>query len=331
MKLPMTHAAAQVRDTALNNQGLDEISKLGRDRDPAALQAVARQFEAMFLQQMLKSMRAASDVFADDNFMNSNDSRFYRDMYDQQLALTMSAGKGVGIADSFYRQMLDAYSQSVDQPNEQPDAQSKKQPVVDQLSAVQDRMAPAASSATATARASTSLDQVNSPAEFAASIRPYAYWAASVLKVDPQAIMAQAALETGWGKHVLRDEQGENSFNLFNIKAGKQWSGERLSVNTTEYTDGQAYQEEADFRRYPSLFSAFQDYVQLLQQPRYKEALAAGDDAAAFAHELQRAGYATDPEYANKIIAITDAAAIRQNSADHTMQVARATVEGGQG
>ncbi len=316
MKTLPVNITEHARDTALNNRGLDAISKLGRDRDPAALREVARQFEAMFLQQMLKSMRSASDVFAQDNFMNSSDTQFYRDMYDQQLTLEMSAGKGMGIAESFYRQMLDAYGEAVDPPEP---AQPEKAPITEK---------PQTSSS---AVSSSLLDQASTPEAFTAAIQPYVNWAASVLKISPKAIMAQAALETGWGKHVLRDERGNNSYNLFNIKTGSQWAGDRLEVSTTEYRGGEARREQADFRQYESLFSAFRDYVQLLQKPRYQQALAAGDDAAAFARELQRAGYATDPEYADKIIAITEADVVKRGSVNGGMQVAQATLSGDQG
>lgn len=315
MKTLPVNMTDHARDTALNNQGLDAISKLGRERDPAALREVARQFEAMFLQQMLKSMRAAGDVFAEDNFMNSSDSQFYRDMYDQQLTLEMSSGRGMGIAESFYRQMLDAYGDAVDTPAGNDAREAEAKPIAKTSST----RAPADALATA-----------DSPAAFTAAIQPYVNWAASVLKVSPKAIMAQAALETGWGKHVLRDERGGNSYNLFNIKAGTGWQGDSLAVTTTEYANGEARRERAEFRRYESLFSAFRDYVQLLQKPRYQQALAAGDDAAAFARELQQAGYATDPDYAEKIIAITEAEAITAPRASGNMQVAQATVTGEQ-
>src|SRR5690606_6137624 len=111
----------------------------------------------------------------------------------------------------------------------------------------------------------------------------------------------QAALETGWGKHVITDGKGTSSYNIFNIKSTPQWSGDAITITTTEYEDNQPTQVQADFRRYDSLFSAFADYVKLLKMPRYQQTLAAGQDAAQFAQALQAAGYATDPSYAKKI------------------------------
>src|SRR5690554_3617256 len=242
---PVDISVAQ--DTFLNNQGMESLRKLGRDRDPAALREVARQFESLFLQQMLKSMRSAGDVFAEDNFMNSSESQFYRDMYDQQLSLTMSTGQGVGIAEAFYQQMLQSYGDAVDDVKK--DAPTKEDLAFTVPTRQQARrVSPPVPAA---------IESTGSAADFIEKIRPYANWAASVLNVNPKAIMAQAALETGWGKHVITNDKGASSYNIFNIKATRQWAGDAVTVTTTEYENNQPSQVQADFRRYDSLFSAF--------------------------------------------------------------------------
>ena len=134
--------------------------------------------------------------------------------------------------------------------------------------------------------------------------------------VSPQAIVSQAALETGWGKFVIHGEnsQGEqeNSFNFFGIKADSRWSGEKVSVTTHEYRDGQRVTEKADFRSYPSIEAGLKDYADFLQAQRYDKAMAAGTDIEQYAKELQQAGYATDPKYAQKITRIANSELMQQ-------------------
>ena len=149
------------------------------------------------------------------------------------------------------------------------------------------------------------------PAEFVDQLRPYAQAAAKKLGVDADALIAQAALETGWGEHMLRDSQGRASFNLFNIKAHG-WQGPSVAKRTLEFDGNTARTESARFRSYDSLQQAFDDYASFLQNnPRYADALAAGGDASAYAQGLQDAGYATDPQYAAKIQALLNRAELK--------------------
>ena len=122
------------------------------------------------------------------------------------------------------------------------------------------------------------------------------------MNVDPQVLVAQAALETGWGRGISRHPDGRSSNNLFGIKAGSDWQKETVSVPTLEFRDGVAVRERASFRSYDSIAASFQDYVQFLKNnPRYKEALVHAGDPQRFSNALQEAGYATDPQYAAKI------------------------------
>ncbi len=274
------------QDTFFDNAGLNAVRKMGRDDDPQALKAVAQQFEAMFVQQMFKSMRAASETFSEGSFLNSSESQFYQQMMDQQLSLELTKGRGMGLADVLYRQMQRDYGQVDAAPAEDAATNLRRTSEVSSL---------------ASAAKAENTDDAQA---FIDTIKPYAEWAANTLGVDSDALMAQAALETGWGKHVVRDGSGQSSNNLFNIKAGSTWQGDTVSTLTDEYEKGEKYTTEADFRRYNSLFESFSDYVNLMRKPRYQEAVSAGQDGAAFAQRLQQAGYATDPNYASKIQSI---------------------------
>ncbi|HVT34472.1 MAG TPA: flagellar assembly peptidoglycan hydrolase FlgJ [Nevskiaceae bacterium] len=249
-------------------QGLSQLRLAAKQNDPAALKAAAKQFEAMFMQMLLKSAR---DAKVGDEAFSGEQSGFYQDMFDQQMAQHLAAGKGLGIADLLVRQL--------------------------QAKNISASPQPAASSAPADGTA-----QKN----FISQILPHAQKAAAALGVPAQALVAQAALETGWGQHVVRNADGSSSNNLFNVKAGSSWSGASATQATTEYVQGRAQTQNAAFRSYDSVGAAFDDYVQLLKNnPRYAQSLHLADTAQ-FAQSLQQAGYATDPSYAQKITALAD-------------------------
>jgi flagellar protein FlgJ len=150
------------------------------------------------------------------------------------------------------------------------------------------------------------LDSVRSPEDFLRAFRPLAERAARRLGVQPDVLLAQAALETGWGQHVTRGRQGPSN-NLFNIKAGPDWPGARVAVATVEYRDGVAVREHAEFRAYESVEGSFDDYVDFIESnPRYRRALERAADGEHYLRELQDAGYATDPAYADKILSIVN-------------------------
>lgn len=291
--IPNANSVSQVQDTFLDGQGLAKVRAMGRDKDPAAMREMARQFESLFMQQMLKSMRSATDVFSEGNYLKSSESDFYQQMLDQQLSLELTKGRGLGLADVLYQQLMQSYGQHFDEAESSGDAPAastvtSKQPdiTVDlQSSVTQDEAA----------------GDFSGVAKFIERVKPYAEWAAQQLGVKPAALIAQAALETGWGKSIISDNKGESSNNLFNVKATRQWPGDSVEVTTTEFLNGEPVKVKASFKQYASLFESFSDLVTLLQQPRYAEALAAGEDSAGFALGLQQAGYATDPHYAEKI------------------------------
>ncbi len=249
--------------------------------DPAVLREVAGQFEALFVQQMLKNMRDAS--LGDPLFGNSEQHDMYQEMMDQQLALEMSSGRGIGLADLLVRQLGGDESREVVRP---------------------DRAYPL--------RRTTARNWTDSES-FARDVWPHAQRAAERLGVAPEAILAQAALETGWGKHVMPSANGGNSFNLFGIKAGSAWDGDTTSKRTLEFEAGMPRYERARFRVYPDVAATVDDYADFLAtNARYQEVLNRGDDAAGFADALQDSGYATDPDYAHKLKRILESPTMRR-------------------
>ncbi len=265
--------------------GLNAISVKGRENTPEGLRQVAQQFESIFLNIMLKSMRQANSVFAEDNYLSSNELEFHQQSYDNQLSLHLSQGKGMGLAEMLYRQLINQFERTHV-------IEGEKQTAATDLSAV----------AKDPAAVANRDDNINSPNEFVQKLFSLAEQVADRLGVDPKLLLAQSALETGWGQKIIQKSNGENSHNLFGIKADARWSGDKVVVNTVEYRDGIARQEKAAFRVYNSYEESFADYVSFLQsQPRYQQALNNSTDAEKFAQSLQDAGYATDPIYAKKI------------------------------
>lgn len=281
------NAAPQLN--ALDLGQLQSLRTAARADDADALKKSAQQFEALFTQMMLKSMR---DALPGDTTLGAQGD-FYQGMYDQQLALSLSSGKGTGLADLLVQQLTQARAAAVGGVD---------------ASKLPESIAPTGAASSSQADGpdrGVERDADWPPRDaqaFIDTIRPHAEKAAQALGVPVRAILAQAALETGWGRHVARDADGRPSYNLFGIKANKGWSGERVQTGTQEYRDGRFTDEQAAFRSYDSLQASFDDYVGFLQDnPRYLQALRA-DNVQDFAQGLQRAGYATDPGYAGKLV-----------------------------
>lgn len=252
--------------------GLAALRNQAKDQSPAAIKAVAQQFEALFMDMMVKSMR---DANLGSGLFDSDESEMYQQMWDQQISLQLAKSKGFGIADLMMKQL---------------ERTSAAQP------AVGAGPQPAAAD----------------PTSFVRSVLPLAKQAAKRLGTEPLAIVAQAALETAWGSKVPRRADGSSSFNLFGIKSGASWAGEAVAAKTLEFTGGALTQKADSFRAYDSHAEGMRDYVELLSgNPRYQGVLAAGRDATGFAKALQAAGYATDPNYANKINAIYSGETLR--------------------
>jgi len=263
-------------------QGLDRLRASAARQDPQALREAAQQFEGLFTAMMLKSMREAS---LGSGMGDSEETKTYQDMYDQQLALQMAHGKGLGLADMLMQQLT----------------RSQSAHGVASTSTVS---APGGASAPAPAGTETEPASTAQRASFVRSLTPLAQAAGNSLGVAPDTLIAQAALETGWGRNVPADSAGRSSSNLFGIKATDSWRGASVQASTTEFDQGTPSSTQAAFRSYGSAAQSVGDYVSLLRgSSRYAGALDTGSDVQAFGSGLQRGGYATDPDYVNKLVA----------------------------
>jgi len=269
-------------------QGLAALRRDARVDQHAALRETARQFESLFIKMMLSSMREASEG---DPIFDSDQSQLYRGMFDDQMSLELSQGRGIGLADALVEQLTRSRVMA-------------STPTTIAATSTVMGSAPTGMDAAPTAVAA----EPGSKRAFLEAIRPAAEQAAKELGVSPRSLMAQAALETGWGRSLPRHESGESSFNLFGIKAGRSWQGEVVRSETLEFLNGAATRQVEPFRAYESIEHSFADHARLVSRsPRYQAALNTGHDTAAFAHALQQGGYATDPRYAEKLVAVASA------------------------
>ena len=281
--------------------GLAALRARAREDKDAALDEVSRQFESLFLQMMLKSMRDAS---LGGGLMDSKQSEFYRDMYDKQIAVDMAQKQGIGLADVLKRQLGGGISAQYSDlsPEEYLGMPITARPV---------NGADAATVARRSVDTPAAFD--GSPEAFVDALWPVAEQAAAKINLPPEALLAQAALETGWGRHVMQHGTGDSSHNLFGIKADSRWQGDKVMVSTLEYRDGVALNTRANFRAYESFEHSFSDYVDFVRRnPRYQQALAQTNDPKAYFSALQEAGYATDPAYAQKIQRILDSESMQR-------------------
>ncbi len=298
--------------------GLAELKGKAREDSGAARKEVARQFEAMFVQMMLKSMRDAS---LGEGLLDSDNVKFYQDIYDQQLAIHLSDSGGIGLAEVIERQLggaqneADLSAQETEKVQGQADslaAQLADRIIPRALDVVKQKQSPQPVAPVATTAESVASAKAADPSDwkvedFVEQLMPAAREAAGKLGLAPMALLAQAALETGWGKHVMRFGDGTPANNLFGIKADRRWDGEQLRVGTLEYEQGVAVRKKEGFRAYDSFRDSFNDYVDFVRKnPRYEQALKNTDDPKRYFAELQKAGYATDPRYAEKITAVME-------------------------
>lgn len=311
---------------ALDVQSVDNL-RLQAKRDPKeAVKSAAKQFEALFLNILFKSMREATP---DDSVFDNDQSRMFTQMLDQQMAQKIAnTGKGMGLAESLTQQLMRAYDKSAVQAAEEggeqkgitlkkagvflplPESRFIPLPKGGEAAPVPLDRAPPSSTPPVQSFATSSAGDARR--EFVDRMWPHAVEAGQALGVPPHFLIAQAALESGWGKAEIRGGDGKSSFNLFGIKAGSSWKGEVVQAATTEYVNGQAQARTEPFRAYASYSEAFRDYAGLIAgNPRYAAVLENAGDPAAFARELQKAGYATDPMYAAKLSRIMASNAFR--------------------
>ncbi len=319
----------QTGKLALDTAALGDLRQSARAGSPEALKTAATQFEAMFINMMMKSMR---DATPQDGLLDSQQSKTFTTMLDQQTSQNL-AKKGMGLADVLIRQLsqggaaLD--SQALALGSDSASAASAGAPSMSSslLDAARLQRAiaaaggggtaatastPAASATTAsttTASATTTGAGSQQPhvRRFQDKLAAHAEAASAATGIPAKFMLGQAALETGWGKREIKARDGSNSHNLFGIKAGADWKGKVAEAVTTEYVNGKAQTRVERFRAYASYADSFKDYGRLLSKnPRYEKVLASASagDAASFARGLQRAGYATDPHYASKLSSI---------------------------
>jgi len=364
--------------------GLAKLGSAAKKNDPAALAEVAGQFESLFMNLMLKSMRDANAVFAEGNFLNSSNVNTYQQMLDQQLSVSL-AGKGsMGLAKILMKQLsppgqalpksgentaenlAEGIKALLHSPSENKlSADNSLKELSQRVLAAHDARAGvaltesegSATSApddnaeddgaennnvdcamlpefdnTATAllaqnftisdqsnmlaldvfgsdmtKNSAQVEGFSGPAssnqrDFIQSLLPTAKYVAGRSGVDPKMLIAQAALETGWGKHVIKHANGSSSYNLFNIKADENWTGKTVTKDVNEYRDGVVMKQRSRFRAYDSFTESFQDYMHLVQNSeRYAKAMSHRNEPQAYINQLHRAGYATDPHYSTKV------------------------------
>jgi peptidoglycan hydrolase FlgJ len=278
---------------ALDPNALSGLKFATESKTPEANKAVAKQFESLFLQQMLKTMREA--MTSNDGPFDSDATKLYQGLYDQQLASVMSENGGIGLAKYIERQL----GGKTPIPTPTPTSSSGVSPQ-------------AATNAALPAMQINGAAWGGSNAGFVEQVWAQAQQASDSLGVPAHFLVAQAALETGWGKAVIQGADGHSSYNLFNIKAGKNWTGRVVEARTTEYINGRAVTRVERYRAYDSYAESFQDYANLISKsPRYA-AVMGQNGADGFAKALQRGGYATDPAYADKLARIINGKTLRQ-------------------
>lgn len=301
---------------AVDANASNELREALRKDPKAGLQQAAKQFEGLFLQMVMKSMR---DATPQDGMLNSDQTRFFTSMLDQQLAQNLASGQGLGFAKLIEQQLGGALASAGSA------AGTLSMPQATDLSmAMSDgrhlpspgptRNAETVLNALGQTTAGASTTEAGGPStrEFVNKVWPHAVEASRSTGIPPQFLVAHAALESGWGKSEIRKADGKASYNLFGIKAGRNWTGDSAEAATTEYVDGQAQRTTAKFRAYGSYAEAFADYANLLRtNPRFG-AVIGSQDGTEFARRLQQGGYATDPAYAEKLSRIIGGPALRQ-------------------
>ncbi len=314
-------------DNVLDANGLSSLKRAVTSHDGSANQKVAKQFEGMFLSMMLKGMR---DTLPQDGPMSSDATRMATSMSDDQLAQNLSRGKGIGLADALVKQLSRVNSPVTAGTGTTPIALKAENQASMPLRAIEAAglayhraaahaaygysagsygassghgvSAPAASAAAAGAPAS---EVTQTHVDFVSKCSDAAKAASDATGISAKAILGQAALESGWGKHEIKDAHGQSSFNLFGIKADPSWTGKTVTAMTTEYVGGVAQRVAQKFRAYASYADSFTDYAKTIQNnPRYQAVMQVGHDALAFAKAMGHSGYATDPNYGQKLASL---------------------------
>lgn len=328
----------------LELNGLNAIREQSRDSDgegkKAALQEAAQQFEAIFMKMLLKSMRQAQDVLESDSPFNSESTKFYRDMHDQQMAVELSSNGTLGLSDLIVRQLgggdntfmpssalrsdgdfeqiKNAVKQATLQsqknndnaanpfsllPTSTDNANSQRHGSSNDADTTQIPFAVTKANEVEKESVNFSAPSFNEPKDFVSALIEPAKSVQEKIGIPFQVVIAQAALETGWGQKIIKAQDGESSNNLFNIKADSRWAGDKITKDTLEFEQGAMIKKSEPFRMYETLKDSIDDYVNFLSSSeRYQDALQGSGNVEHFLQGLQKAGYATDPQYADKIL-----------------------------
>ena len=286
---------------AYDVKGMDGLRQSAKAKDPAALKEAATQFEAMFINMMMKSMR---DATPQDGIMDSQQSKMYTSMLDQQTSQNL-AKRGTGLADVLIRQLSSSGQALAAEGAEAPSPRSSS--IAQALAAFRQQQGAIADGATGGKTLSDKANATQAPhvRAFQEKLGVHAEEASRATGIPAKFMLGQAALETGWGKREIISRDGSSSHNLFGIKATSDWKGKVTEAVTTEYVNGKAQRKVEKFRAYDSYADSFKDYAQLItNNKRYEKVLASAGDASTFAQGLQKAGYATDLNYAAKLTKI---------------------------
>ncbi len=306
----MMNGADLSGNVAFDANSLNSLKQAAKDNSPEAIKAVAKQFEAIFMNMMLKSMREATPQ---DNPFDSEQSRTFTSMLDQQLSSNL-ATKGLGLADILAKQ-LSKTSQTASSAMEQA-VKNVGEGLENASSLIHHKLSPDLT--TPASQKTSSLDKAaitNKPSndktlqgdlhEFKERMVQHAKEASRATGVPAHLMLGQAALETGWGKREIKATDGTPSFNLFGIKATGNWSGKVVEAMTTEYVNGIKQKRIEKFRAYDSYADSFKDFAKLMtNNPRYEKVVANLNNVYDYAQAMQKAGYATDPNYAAKLTSV---------------------------
>lgn len=289
---------------AIDSNGLNGLKQAAKENSPEAIRGVAKQFEAVFMNMMLKSMRDASS--SQDNPFENEQTKSFTAMLDQQLSQSLT-GKGLGLADVLARQLsknggapLAPINGSSNDAN-QTEIKAENDFLSEVNQATLNIPNPNAAVSSDADTAGSSVDA----SDFQSKMASHAAEASRATGVPANFMLGQAALESGWGKREIKGVDGSNSHNLFGIKATGNWDGKVVEAVTTEYVGGVKQKRIEKFRAYDSYADSFKDFANLMRNnPRYNNVMANLDDASAYAKAIQNAGYATDPNYASKLTSV---------------------------
>ncbi|MBF0265017.1 MAG: flagellar assembly peptidoglycan hydrolase FlgJ [Gammaproteobacteria bacterium] len=334
---------------------LNKLKVSARQNEDEALPKVAKQFESLLIAMLIKTMR--DSTLSEDSMFKSDAGDSYQSMHDQQLALELAKGDGIGLSESIIRQLKKDKQKTVTPIETAPlkpfnlnknanqadlkmpeqrmfgeitskmkqllldtkevldskesvktygegEKPTGNQLTIDKISNDYNDIQQSLSDELKQNRYKLESLDFSSPKKFVESLWPMAQKSAQSIGVSPEVLVAQAALETGWGQSIIQNK-AKNSFNLFNIKADSRWSGDKMEKSSLEYEKGIAVKRSSDFRAYDDVQQSFDDYVNFIKNnPRYKNALSVSENPEQYLHEIHKAGYATDPNYAKKIIQV---------------------------